>query len=353
MGSLATAARQFEAFLHSHGLPLRPDRVAGTSISARARALSQCCSRWAVFLGETGKVQGSTISKYVTAVHSALCIDSDLPPGLGTRLEGVLKFYGMARSSSGRERKPAIPLQGLAQCLDRPETSPVARARQAAIALTLAGGLRAGEIVAAKSGDRERGLRRGHADLVLTDGDSAIASLDVHLTFNKSGGPRKVTIAAVTPIRISAGGATGHRFCGLRRFINWLVRDRGLRSARSIKDWLAAPTPGTLPHVFCSRGPGRVSPTGIADHLRAQVECPSRITGHCIRVTAVTTLAREGVEESIIRRFGGWKSEDSQDTYAIHNYFNLPRLPLPAWVDLRRPQQVIAASLEAARQLST
>lgn len=186
-------------------------------------------------------------------------------------------------------------------------------AARAAAGITFAGCFRLGEIVASQAGDEFRGLQRGQCELAV-DRRGRILSLSVRLRVNKTRRPRIVQVGAATPLVWGPDGLEGSPTCGLRVGLDWIRRASGCASAAALDRWLRTePEDVGRRHVF--RGDtwfldARV----VAGSLRRWCAAPEA-TGHSLRVTAATTLRRQGGSIEEVMNFGGWDSSKSLRAY--------------------------------------
>lgn len=74
----------------------------------------------------------------------------------------------------------------------------------------------------------------------------------------------------------------------------------GYRNGRCIQQRVGIHTVGAMPKK-------------IAEYLK--LETPEKYTGHCFRRTSATLLANAGVDSSVLKRHGGWKSSAVAEKY--------------------------------------
>lgn len=74
----------------------------------------------------------------------------------------------------------------------------------------------------------------------------------------------------------------------------------GYRNGRCIQQRVGIHTVGAMPKK-------------IAEYLK--LENPEKYTGHCFRRTSATLLANAGVDSSVLKRHGGWKSSAVAEKY--------------------------------------
>ena len=245
LSSLRTALRKFEEFQRLRGRTCRVSWPAGESSDGLSRRLNGALAEWAVWLGETSRLKGSTISTYVANVFRAIAVDLGHDRGQSRRLRGISAFYAATKvpgllTDEDLVPKRLIPAAHLAQWFAaEPEVDPRMEARRASVGLAYAGCFRLGELVAATRGDPHRGLRRGHAQFT-RDPIGRIVSLQVRLTANKSRSPQQISIGAASPLTVRGGHVFGGtQLCGLQIFTAWLCRRARARTVADLNTWFS------------------------------------------------------------------------------------------------------------------
>jgi len=91
--SIRTAPLKFEDFQRLRGRTCRVSRPVGESSDGRARRRNRALAEWAVWLGATSLLNGSTISTYVANVFRAIAVDLGHARGQSRRHCGISTFY--------------------------------------------------------------------------------------------------------------------------------------------------------------------------------------------------------------------------------------------------------------------
>lgn len=247
----------------------------------------------------------------------------------------------------------SAPLRAVRACFLHVPASERTAAARAACCLAFSGGLRLGELIGASR--RDRCLCWDQIDFITTA--AAITGISLRLGLHKAKDSDRVTIPARRPLQLlqpHQGQVTvsGSRFCGVRVFIAWALARVASRPAAAttgplavseLAHWLPPSGP-----VFAHSGGKLVLKVAVVQLLRSAC-APSvapLVHGHSIRITAVTALDRAGVQFSVIRRFGRWKSASACETYLRRAREGLAPLPISGdRIQLQRPDFVLAECL--------
>lgn len=188
-------------------------------------------------------------------------------------------------------------------------------------------------------------MARGHL-VVGVDSDGAVSSIEILLGPNKSRDTRSLMLSSVRPVRYVGGQPHGARFCGVRILLEYLRAAHGIASVAALRRFLEH-RPSTGPaYLFAPARCGAA--TVIAEFRRCCGRPQLHLSGHSLRVTAITTLSRQGCSDDTIMRAGAWKTLVAARRYRNENIFALRPLPLPSSVDLTQPTRVWTAALDHA-----
>lgn len=250
------------------------------------------------------KLKHSTIKSYLSAVrflHISEGLDDPFQPSLNRLqyvLQGIKRCESQERSKE-RERLPITPniLRRIKSVWDQSASDPDIVMLWAACCLGFFGFLRAGEMTVPSDASYDPSVHLSRSDIAV---DNPGAPTVIRVTIKQS---------KTDPFRKGVNlflGKTSTDLCPVAAMLNYLV----LRGSE------AGPLFWFADHRYLTR---QRLVGAVRDALRRAGVDQSKYNGHSFRIGAATTAAANGLEDSIIKTLGRWRS------IAYLQYVQIPR----------------------------
>jgi len=260
------------------------------------------------------------------------------------RLNRILTFYNKAKPSSSPLDRIGVPLYTMARVFAYYTGDIGTAAARAAACLAWGAALRLGELLAdRRSSDRHLKWNQVH---LIYNGGSRVCGMRINLGLHKGGSPATIIVPANHSIDLTTFMATSYPWCPISAFLHF-VQARCPATPLSI---VARRIPDSADPVFVSDSRGtpllKAAVIGLLRSNSTATDAP-RIKGHSLRIGSITTLARCGVESTVIRSFGRWKLAVTADTYVTSHREGLADIPhqLSERVVRHQPSLALAAAL--------